>query len=317
MVYIFTLSDKCLIGKQINNISAYFAETLFKHNYVIAEQKTTGSSQNISAQLENKKSGDICLVLVEKSNFALNSALAKIANCEIKDNEYIKNNIYEYYRKRNLILEKESENEWKIPEKARAIINPNNITQGYMLNIKDVLYFVLPLSELDSKQMFDNVVLDCILASSKKKYKNHTFKTFGISANSLQEILKEQIKNKDKVSINLFEKNSGVDIILKSHSDNEHIDDYARKIFLKLNNYIYSVEDISIEKVAYDLINMNNIKIAFAETITGGKCCYNFVSQAPNAKNLVAGSIVACDKQGICSSLGIDENFLNKMERLV
>lgn len=312
MVDIILISDKILMGKQINKVSAYFAETLFKHNFRIGEHRIVSNIDNIEDLLEKKKAGDIFIFLVEKSNSQLNEKLGKICNSEIIDNPFIKNCIYEFYRKKNCPLEKESENEWKIPKNARAILNPNNITQGYILENKDVIYCVLPLNEQDARQMFGDVVLEYLLSNQKKKYKNFTLKTFGLSAENLKNLLNQYIKNKEKVTINLFEKNNGVDIVIKAQEENNSLDEIAQKIFVKLDKYIYSVEDVPISQVAYNLIKLNNLKISFAETITGGKLSAYFLAQEDKAIDYIVESIVAPNKKSKKDLLNVDETLIEQ-----
>ena len=189
MVYIVSVSDKLLTGKQINKTSAYFAEMLFKYNFKIAQQLIIPSTYDFKSLLKNKKSGDVYIFLTEKANVELNNALAEVSDCYVQENEAVKDFIYEYYRKRNCPLERDSENEWKLPEKARAILNPNNTTQGYIVDNRDTIYCVIPSSYSDALQMFNDVVLDYLTTTQKKKYKNYTFKTYGLSVQNLNSIL--------------------------------------------------------------------------------------------------------------------------------
>ena len=315
MVHIISVSDKLLTGKQINTISAYFAEMLFKYNFKIANQIIVPSVYEFSSLLKQKKTGDIFIFLSEKGNLGLNQALANITDCDVVENENVKDSIYEYYRKRNCPLERDAENEWKLPSKARAIINPNNTTQGYIINNQDTIYCVLPTNYSDAVQMFNDVVLDYLIASQKKKYKNYTFKTFGLTVSNLNSILADLIKNKDKVSVNLFEKDCSVDIVVKAQDDNDKLDEISKKIFLKLDKYIYSVGDVPISKVAYDLIKLNDLKISFAETITGGKIASNFITQGQDANSFVIESVVVNSNTSKKKLLKIDDtqNFDGKV----
>ena len=68
MVYIISVSDKLLTGKQINTISAYFAEMLFKYNFKIEKQIIVPFAYDFSNLLKNKKSGDVYIFLSEKGN---------------------------------------------------------------------------------------------------------------------------------------------------------------------------------------------------------------------------------------------------------
>ena len=54
MVHIISVSDKLLTGKQINTISAYFAEMLFKYNFKIANQIIVPSVYEFSSLLKQK-----------------------------------------------------------------------------------------------------------------------------------------------------------------------------------------------------------------------------------------------------------------------
>ncbi len=313
MVYIYTVSDKALMGKQINILSSYIAESFFKNNIKTSKQSIISDAYNFDELLkQDNTSNSIKIFLVDRANIKLNQCICDFTNSKIIDNPYTKNAVFDYYRKIGQPVEKESENEWKISSVARAIINPIGITQGYLLNHKTEIICVLPNSYEDARLMFDDVVLDYILSLQKKKYKSYTFKTFGLTENGINSVINEQIKNKDKVSINLFSKPLEVDIVIKAFEDNQEIDNIAQKILLKLDKYIYSVEDIPIEKVVYNLLKLNDIKVSFVEDVTCGELCSRLNKQSSDAKNYIERSFVLPDNQSKILSLGIRENELQE-----
>ena len=311
MINIYTISDKALMGKQINTLSAYLAECFFKNNLKIIKQNILSTAADLSFINEDFKDGNIYIFLVDKAHGELNQKLCDLTKSVIVENPYAKNSIQNYYKKINQPMEKDCELEWKLPSLARVIVNPNHTTQGYILDYKNSIYCILPNDYDDARQMFDDIVLEYILKDQKKKYKNYTFKTFGLTPNGILSILNEEIKNKDKVSINLFEKPLEVDVVVKAQEGNEQLDIVAKKVFLKLDKYIYSVEDIPIEKVVYNLLKLNELKICFIEDITAGKLCSKLVSQNDDAKEFIEKSFILPNKQSKIEFLGLEETVLN------
>ena len=307
MVSIYTISDKALMGKQINILSSYMAECFFKNNIKISRQCTLSSFADFNSSINTDENVKVYLFLVDKANIKLNEYICAKTNSVAIDNPYLKNAIYEYYRKLGQPVEKESENEWRVSALARAIINGNGVTQGYLLSYNNIIYCVLPNIYEEARQMFDDVVLDFIVSNQKKKYKSYTFKTFGLTENVISTILAEEIKNKDKVTVNLFSKPLEVDIVIKSLIDNEDLDKIAQKILLKLDKYIYSVEDIPIEKVVYNLLKLNEIKVSFVEDITAGALCCKLNKQAKDAKNYIDDCLVLLNKQSKIKYLNLAE----------
>jgi len=94
------------------------------------------------------------------------------------------------------------------------------------------------------------------------EYKSETYKTFGLSEQNLNEILKDQIKNKDKVFISIFSRGLDNDIVIKAKSDNVKFEEYRRAIFVKLENYIYSVQDLSMPLTLEKQLHDTNTSIA-------------------------------------------------------
>lgn len=308
MVSIYTISDKALMGKQINLLSAYIAECFFKNNIKTDKQCVVGCTANFSKCVDEN---EIQLFLVDRSCNNLNQYICDLTRSVIIDNPYAKNSIFEHYKKLNQPMEKDVENEWKMPSQAQAIINPMNTTQGYILEHNNTIYCVLPNIYDEARVMFDDVVLDYILKEQKKKYRSYTFKSFGLGIDFITKLIEPEIKNKSKVSINLFEKPMEVDIVLKSIDTNKELDEIAKNVFLKLDKYIYSVEDIPIEKVVYNLLKLNEVKVSFAEDITCGALCENLTKQAEDAVNYIDKSIVVPNIESKITTLGIDNSTIN------
>lgn len=272
MVHIFTFSDKALIGKTENKSAKFLCENLYKYNFLIEESCIYSSNFNFeNISFKNK---DIYFLLMQKSNINLNEKLAKLCGKNLICNETLKKVVSEYFSRKNIPIDKFSENEWQLPESAIPITNPNGTTQGFYLKIAASSIFVLPNNYEEFLSIFNDCLLSFLEENFPIEYKSETYKTFGLSETILKQAIKDQIKNKDKVNVSIFSKGLENDIVIKAKNNNEKFDYYRQLIFDKLENYIYAVQPISMDEYLENLIFSNNAKI----TIIGDASINNIIN---------------------------------------
>ncbi len=279
MVYIYTISDNVLFGKQQPLLANYICENLYKNNIIINSQMVLQQTANLLNYVAESKESDVVLFLVDRGFQNVANYIAEQTKCVVIDNAFAKNHIMQMHKNLSMIVEKTTEQFWQMPQGAKSIINPNGFMQGYMqfANLKN--FIVLPNSFEEGKQMFESVVLDNLKNRAKSKIKSFIFKTFGITESALKDVLREEIANKHKVKLFLFAKPLQVDIVLKSNEDNVFLEEIAQRILLKLDKFIYSIEDLETEDVIVNLLKLNNLSLCFAEGTTGGKICCSIHKQ--------------------------------------
>lgn len=259
MVHIYTFCDKTLVGKKENKSANLLCENLYKMNFVIDEVCIYSSSFNYeNLTFKNK---DLFFLLMQKTSVKLNTILANISSSELTVNETLKKVVTDNYMRKNVPLEKEAENEWQIPANAVPITNPNGKTQGYLLKIADTTIFVLPNNFNEFYAIYNDCLLKYLEDNFPMEYKSETFKTFGLSEELLYKALKDKIRNKDKINISVFSKGLDNDIVIKAKQNNEKFDEYRQNIFDKLENYIYAVQQISMDEYLESLLNTKNARI--------------------------------------------------------
>lgn len=261
MVHIYTFCDKTIVGKKDNRSASMLSENLYKMNFIIDETCIFPSNYNYeNLTFKNK---DIYFILMQKSQAKLNSNLANLSSCELAVNETLKKVVTDNYNRNNQPLEKESENEWLIPSKAIPITNPNGKTQGYLIKISETTVFVLPNNFAEFYSIYYDCLSKYLEDNYPTEYKSETFKTFGLSEELLYNIIKDQIKNKDKVSITIFSKGLENDIVIKSKQNNEKFNQYRQTIFDKLEKYIFAVQQVTMDEYLESLIKTYNTKLKF------------------------------------------------------
>lgn len=276
MIHIYTFCDKTLIGKVENKSAKFLCENLYKKNFLINESCVYASNFNFdNLTFKNK---DIYFLLLHKSNSKLNLKIANLLGEELTENNLLKNTLTEYFSRKNIPIDKNGEKEWLIPKSAVSITNPNGITQGYYVKIEESFVFVLP----NNFNEFVSIYNDCLLNFLENKFpiesQSETYKTFGLSEEYITQIIKDQIKNKDKIKISIFSKGLENDIVIKANVNNDKFNSYRQIVFDKLEKFIYAVQPISMDEYLQTLLTTNNAKIS----IVGDFSVNNIINKLPS-----------------------------------
>ena len=308
MINTFCISDKALLGKKDLNLISYISQAFFKMNFKI-NKHTIISSFDVENIEFNKQ--DTNVFLVDRANETLLNKICNVYEDKLLDNEYAKKSVLELYKKQNIPLEKQTEIEWKMPSKARAVINPNGITQGFVMQYKDCYLILLPLDYFQAREMLIESIIP-LIKNSMEQNKTAILKTFGLSETNIKSIIYDDIKNKDKVSLNLFANELEVDIVFKSKLDNDKFDYYLQSVFHKLQKFIYAEEDLSLSQIAYKLLKLNDLTVSFAESITAGNICKTFVAQNEGASKVLKEGIVVYSNESKKQNLNVSQETLDK-----
>ena len=261
MVHIYTFCDKTLVGKSENTSAKFLCENLYNSNMKIEDVCIFCNSYDYESI--NFKNGDIYFLLMQKSNATLNSYLARLSNCELTENSLLKETINNYYKALNVPMESAISLEWTIPSSAIAITNPSNKTQGYYVKVGNGYIFVLPNYFEEFKKIYFVCLLNHFENNFNIEYKSETFKVFGLTEELIKTILKEKIRNKDKVYISVFSSGLDNDVVIKAKTDNALFNDYRQDVFNILEKYIYSVHDLSLSEHLSKRLAETKSSIAF------------------------------------------------------
>jgi len=142
--------------------------------------------------------------------------------------------------------------------------------------------------------------------------KNNIFKCFGISKEEIKTILSPFLQDNKGVFISVEGNQLLVDITLQADDNNAFFYEVSREIFERFNKYIYAETDISLEQTAFELLNILHLKIATAESVTGGALVSSLIKRNKGASKVVLeGNVVYSDESKI-ETLGVDPQTLKK-----
>ncbi|MFS8542124.1 MAG: CinA family protein, partial [Tissierellales bacterium] len=203
-------------------------------------------------------------------------------------NEECKKSIEDYFRRNNREMTPNNIKQAYIPEKAKFLPNEVGTAPGIFIEWKDKVVAMLPGPPKEMKLMFDKYVIPLI----KQDYiiKEKTIKTIDIGEAQVESILQDVIKSNKDVYIATYAKDGIVDIkLVAKGKDKNSIEKMLSKAVSEIKNriedYIYSYEDETIEEVVYKMLKKNNMKVAFCESCTGGLISSKF-TRIPGASEV-------------------------------
>lgn len=303
-INIFILSDNILMGKKAcPNI---FEQTAVIKGFFVNSKYILPTYYPDLKKLLEKYPKDLNLIVCEKSKARVNESLAELTEDVLKENKYLKEAVLDYYKQINVPEEKHSSSEYKVPSKARAIVNENSLYQGYMIKNNKSNYIVLSLDNY--KQMFEVAIGEI----NNNDYKVTTFKTFGLMEENIKGLLGDFYRNKDGVKITSVFDELDVDVIVRAKDDNEKLEEYSQAIFKKLSKFIYAEENISIFNVVYQLLTMMGKKLSIAESVTGGNIASSLIKNNSGASKVITRSFVTYSDNAKNAILNVSNKTLKE-----
>lgn len=102
-----------------------------------------------------------------------------------------------------------------------------------------------------------------------------------------------------------------IEVVYSSETPKMLLDEGLREIVKRLNDYIYAMEDISLAEQLYRLLKLRRMKIAVAESFTGGGVGKKLV-EVPGVSEVFFEGINTYSNQSKMQRLGVSELTLNQ-----
>ena len=163
-----------------------------------------------------------------------------------------------------------------IPTGARLLGNPVGIAPGFFLDEEKVFIAVLPGVPQEMRAMFSGGVRPALEERFREKLfiRRRVLHTWGISESAVNQAIQDILKREEPVA-GLTAKEAGVDIRVISHQASAEqaqafVDRTVAAIREKLGDAVYGTDGQAMEEVVGALLKQRRLKLAVAESCTGG-----------------------------------------------
>jgi nicotinamide-nucleotide amidase len=281
--HIITIGDEILIGQTLNTNAAYIGNELIGIQIDILKSSVVGDEQNIILQEfeEVYSRNDLIIVtggLGPTSDDLTRECIVKFFNTELVLNQEVLEDIKARFQKRGWKLTPLNEDQANVPANAEVMRNYFGTAPGYWIETGNKIFIAMPGVPYEMKEMMRNFVIPRLKEKQKdKKYTvlRRNILTTGIGESALFEKLGDIKSLVDGGSIAFLPSQFGVKLRITFKDRNPEtaqnkLTEIEQKIRSKIGRYIFANEEVLLEEVVGRLLKERGLKIAIAESCTGG-----------------------------------------------
>lgn len=285
---LLTIGNEILIGQIVNTNAVWMAQQLNEAGISVVHMSSVADEKQAILDAFEEAGKRAQLVLITGGLGPTKDDITKVTFCEFFDtrlviNEDVLKDVDGFFSKRGRELTAINRKQAEVPEGCRVIRNKNGTAPGMWMEKNGAIYVSMPGVPFEMKAM----VTDDILPELKKRFTlpfiyHKTILTQGIGESMLAELISNWEDG-------LAEKNIGlaylpspgmVRLRLSSKGASEQelrsrIEDAAADVYPLIQKYIYGYEEYgkeqpTMEEILGALLKERGLKLALAESCTGG-----------------------------------------------
>ncbi len=322
--YLITIGDEILIGQTVNSNAAYIGEKLSEIQIDVKKTSVIGDNEEDILQEFNDAFEAYDLVVVTGGLGPTHDDMTRKCVVKFFDTELIRNNdvmedIYTLFEKRGREVTKVNEGQALVPKIAKVMRNQRGTAPGMWIEDKGKIFIVMPGVPFEMMGMMENFVLPNLKEKIKKPeiFTNRkTLHTTGIPESTLYEKLGNLDELLDGAKLAFLPSQYGVRLRITAIEKDEETSknkliEIEQKIRSKVGRYIYTRENESLEEVIGRLLKERGLKIAIAESCTGGNVC-NLITNISGSSAYFDRGVVSYSNAAKVELLKVDEDNITK-----
>ena len=281
--YIITIGDEILLGNTLNTNAAFIGEQLFEINIPIVKTSVVGDDN--TAILNELKiasdNADVILItggLGPTHDDVTRKSIVDFFKTELIESKEVLNDIKTLFQKRNREVTSVNADQAKVPKIAEVIRNQYGTAPGLWIEQEEKIFVVMPGVPYEMKGMIESTVVPKLkekLVEEKIYLKKKMLLTTGIPESTLFERLGNLDELLQGAKLAFLPNQFGVKLrVSVEGADEKEVKDklmeVEQRIRSKVGRFIYGAGEDQLEAVVGRLLLEREMKIATAESCTGG-----------------------------------------------
>lgn len=203
-----------------------------------------------------------------------------------------------------------------IPEGAFVVDNERGTAPGVIIEHKDKTVIHLPGPPPELEWMMDNAIVPYFKQrfGSQGIILSRVLRTYGIGESSLEEKIHDYILAQKNPTIALLAKSGEIHVRLTAKAATEEaaselIASLEAKVRSCAGNYIFGVDDETLEQVTGQILVQKKLTVSLAESCTGGLVTSK-LTDIPGSSAYLTGTIISYSNEVKVHSVGVPERVL-------
>jgi nicotinamide-nucleotide amidase len=278
---IITIGDELLIGQVINTNQAFIAERLTGIGIGITRMTTVGDDQAaiLGAMEDAWRIADIVIVtggLGPTHDDITKKAICKFFDSDLVKDDEVRAHIESLLAGRGIGWTDAAEDQTLVPRKAKVFPNPLGTAPGLMIEGAQRYFIALPGVPYEMRAIVEQSVVPFLKSKlSGTVVRHRTLRTTGIPESLLAQKLGDINDLLQGASLAFLPSPLGVRLRISAEAEDERSADsiiaaVEERIRARASRHIYGVGDEELEEVIGRILTERKLRIAVAESCTGG-----------------------------------------------
>jgi nicotinamide-nucleotide amidase len=320
--YIITIGDEILLGNTLNTNAANIGEQLSEINIPVIKTSVVGDD-NPSILNEIKLAAETCDLILLTGGLGpthddvTRKSIVDFFNTELIENKEVLEDIEAMFEKRKRKLTSVNIDQAKVPKIAEVIRNRLGTAPGLWIEKDQKIFVVMPGVPYEMQGMMESTVIPKL--SERKDSEQKIFKKKMILTTGIPEsMLYERLGNLDELlqggKLAFLPNQFGVKLRISVEGDddkelNDKMMEIEQRIRSKAGRFIYGVGDDLLEAVIGKLLMERELKIATAESCTGG-LVGNLLTNISGSSKYFERGIICYSNAAKVELLKVDEDVI-------
>ena len=321
---IITIGDEILIGQTVDTNSAWLGQEL---NKIGVRIDRITSIQDVPEEIvkaldEAFARVDLLLVtggLGPTRDDKTKKTLTDYFNDELVMNEEVLKAIEKFFVSRDLPILEVNRQQAMLPSKAYAIRNYKGSASGMWFEKENKVLLAMPGVPYEMKHIMEREGLERISSNFKTLPVYHrTLLTTGAGESFLADQIVdfEESLEELEISIAYLPSPGLVRIRLTAIGEDESaikekVDEKADELKDRLKKFVFGEDDIKLEEVVGELLKAENLKVATAESCTGGYIAH-LLTSVPGSSEYYEGSLITYSYDIKTTALDVDRKVIEE-----
>ena len=316
---ILTIGKEILIGSILNTNSKYISEKLTDMGIDVIRQVSVDDGLDEIVEELNyiSKSSDLIIIsggLGPTDDDLTRDAVAKFLNRKVYLDQAEKIKMEERFNRLGRTMTPNNLKQVMLIEGSEKIDNQWGVALGEFIEFNNKKIILLPGPPNEMEPMLDYFIANKSFTSDNIIIKS--IDIIGLGESIIEDRIRHMEFNDKSISINTFAHGTYTEVkIIGKNSDRNKllssIEETIKSLYREFKTHIYSENNEDVAKQIVDILRKNNLKISFAESITGGMLA-SAITDISGASNVIESSYVTYSNNSKNKNLNVSKETLKE-----
>jgi nicotinamide-nucleotide amidase len=314
-----TVGNEILSGDIQDSNMGYFAKRAAESGFRLVEYSGVRDDVAEISRALKRSAGRVSIVVVSGGLGPTDDDLTRESagtafGVKLIVNKRVLKKLKEYFKRRGFGFPESNVKQATFPSGAKIIENPAGTAPGFHMRYKTTDYIFLPGVPGEFRRMIDEKVLPFLSRKGKTIVLSRVYRLFGLPESTIGEMIREIDLNGFEVAFlpEFPEVNVKLTGIIKRGENPEELFLKAEtKLKERFGEFIFGRDKDTMEAVVGRLLREKKMKVAIAESITGGLIGHR-ITEVPGSSEYFDRSVVTYSDRSKVQLLNVKEETLKR-----